>query len=401
MRDYKNIDRIFQENLKDFEVFPPNMSWDAIEKKLIAKPVKRRIPFWIKLSSIAALFVVLFSVGTIYLLPKIDFTKNFLIENTSIIKADKTDTITQKKAVNKSSNTTNYNSLNAENKSLVIEATSFNNSANSLEDEKEHKTANNKLQLNKFLISDSNKNPFNITEETKKTANKNSKFTVATIFAPIYINSFGDGSGVDSQFKNNPTSGNSSYSYGVKLAYQLNNKFTVQSGVNLINLGYTTNNIYINPSASVIGFSNLSAEPLVSRNAVSTSKNTAVNASNSNTGNLNQVFGYVEIPLELKYNITDGKFGVNLVGGFSTLLLNKDEVFIETSSFSQSLGSSNNLRSVNFSGNIGVDIDYLIHKNLYINVSPMFKMQTNTFSKNSGSIQPYYLGVYTGLNYKF
>lgn len=168
MRDYKNIDRIFQENLKDFEVFPPNMSWDAIEKKLIAKPVKRRIPFWIKLSSIAALFVVLFSVGTIYLLPKIDFTKNFLIENSSIIKADKTDTITQKKVVNKSSNTTNYNSLNVQNKSLVIEATSFNNSANSLEDEKEHKTANNKLQLNKFLISDSNKNPFNITEETKK-----------------------------------------------------------------------------------------------------------------------------------------------------------------------------------------------------------------------------------------
>ena len=95
------------------------------------------------------------------------------------------------------------------------------------------------------------------------------------------------------------------------------------------------------------------------------------------------------------------EIGIDLVGGFSTLLLNNDEVFIETGNFSQSLGSSNNLRSVNFSGNIGVDIDYLLHKNLYINVSPMFKMQTNTFSKNAGSILPYYLGVYTGLNYKF
>ena len=108
-----------------------------------------------------------------------------------------------------------------------------------------------------------------------------------------------------------------------------------------------------------------------------------------------------EIPVELKYSITNGQFGIDLVGGFSTLLLNRDEVFIETNNYSQSLGSSNNLRSVNFSGNIGIDIDYLLHKNLYINVSPMFKMQTNTFSKNSGSILPYYLGVYTGINYKF
>ena len=48
-----------------------------------------------------------------------------------------------------------------------------------------------------------------------------------------------------------------------------------------------------------------------------------------------------------------------------------------------------------------LDLDYLLRKNLYFNVTPMFKMHTNTFSKNSGSLQPYYLGVYTGLNYKF
>ena len=98
-----------------------------------------------------------------------------------------------------------------------------------------------------------------ICKRIEKATNKNSKFTVATIFAPIYINSLGDGSGIDSQFKNNTASGNSSYSYGVKFAYQLNNKFSVQSGVNLINLGFTTNNIYVTPGVSVLEFSNLSA----------------------------------------------------------------------------------------------------------------------------------------------
>ena len=78
MRDFKNIDRIFQENLKDFEVFPPNKAWSAIEKQLDTQPVKKPVPFWVKIASIAALLVLFFSVGTIYLLPEAKFSKNFL-----------------------------------------------------------------------------------------------------------------------------------------------------------------------------------------------------------------------------------------------------------------------------------------------------------------------------------
>lgn len=397
MRDYKNIDRIFQENLKDFEVFPPNKAWTAIEKQLVPQPVKKRVPFWVKIASIAALLVLFFSVGTIYLLPEAKFSKNFLlnkiINNDSIFEDDSVQS--KNKAVKKVQENIEERADNQTNtsKETKLTTTELENKNIVIED-----NTTSKKQLNKFLLTDNSDLPVKKSQKTKVNE-KSTKFTVATIFAPIYINSFGDGSSVDSQFRDNSTSGNSSYSYGVKFAYQLNNKFTVQSGVNLINLGITTNDIYVNSSVAVIGFSNLSANPLVARTeTLAVDKN---NSLNSNKGSLNQIFGYIEIPVELKYSVTDGKLGVNLVGGFSTLLLNKDEVFIETNDFSQSLGSSNNLRSVNFSGNIGVDIDYLIHKNLYINVSPMFKVQTNTFSKNSGSIQPYYLGVYTGLNYKF
>ena len=72
MRDFKNIDRLYQENLKDFEVFPPNRSWDAIEKQLVNSPKKRRYPIWLKISSIAALLMLFFTVGTIYFIPKRD-----------------------------------------------------------------------------------------------------------------------------------------------------------------------------------------------------------------------------------------------------------------------------------------------------------------------------------------
>jgi outer membrane protein with beta-barrel domain len=398
VRDLKNIDRVFQENLKDLEVSPPNKLWNTIEERLHPVSKKRKTPIWFKISSIAALFILFFSVGTIYFLPSSSITRNIIPEN------KKQQNELQDKDVSKKTTPTN----SIEQNPLVVDAIKETNEKSALgnssilsneisrdvaiEDEK----TDNKV-LNKFYLADTKNLPFTNTNNKKVSKKEitNSKFTVATIFAPIYINSFGDGSGIDPQFVDNSTSGNSSFSYGVKIAYKLNNKFSVQSGINLINLGYTTNDIYITPGVSIVGFSNLSSSPILSKGETKFSKE------NDNSGSLNQIFGYVEIPVEIKYNMVNGKLGVNLVGGFSTLLLNKDEVFVETNSFTQSLGASNNLRSINFSGNIGLDVDYSIRRNLYINISPMFKVQTNTFSKNSGSIQPYYLGVYTGLNYKF
>ena len=402
MSDSKNIDRLFQENLKDFEVFPPNEAWDSIENRLIPRSKKRALPFWLKISSIAALFILFFSVGTIYFLPKSNFSKNLFHKQTtnkeiSTQKDSDTKITVEEKLKEMQKVVTALSKELAE----IEQNTNF---AAKAEEKITEKTASTQKSENNFLFKDTKNLPFSkfADKEISKKEITESKFSVATIFAPIYFNSFGDGSGVDAQFKDNSSTGNTSYSYGVKVAYQLTNKFSLQSGVNLINLGLTTNNIYVTPGVAIVGFSNLSANPFMARSGeISTLKENTLNADDASGGSLNQVFGYVEIPVEVKYSVTDGKFGINLVGGFSTLLLNRDEVFVETNSFSQSLGSSNNLRSVNFSGNIGLDVDYSIYKNLFINVSPMFKVQTSTFSKNSGSIQPYYLGVYTGLNYKF
>jgi hypothetical protein len=68
---------------------------------------------------------------------------------------------------------------------------------------------------------------------------------------------------------------------------------------------------------------------------------------------------------------------------------------------SAKIGEANNLNDVNFSGNLGLDVDYEINKQLFFNLSPMVKIQTNTFSSNSGNFKPYVIGVYTGLNYRF
>lgn len=63
MKENKNIERLFQEKFKDFEVTPPDFVWDNIQEKLNPEKKKRRvIPFWFKASGIAASFVALFSI---------------------------------------------------------------------------------------------------------------------------------------------------------------------------------------------------------------------------------------------------------------------------------------------------------------------------------------------------
>ena len=63
MSERKNIDRLFQEKFKDFEVKPSDEIWENIEAKLDKKKKRRIVPFWWKLSGVAALFLIGFFVS--------------------------------------------------------------------------------------------------------------------------------------------------------------------------------------------------------------------------------------------------------------------------------------------------------------------------------------------------
>ena len=64
MKENKNIERLFQEKFKDFEVTPPDFVWENIQEKLHPKEKKRRvIPFWFKTAGIAASFIAIMSVA--------------------------------------------------------------------------------------------------------------------------------------------------------------------------------------------------------------------------------------------------------------------------------------------------------------------------------------------------
>ena len=89
MRENKNIERLFQEKFKDFEVSPPDMVWENIQEKLHPKEKKRRvIPFWFKTSGIAASFVAIMSV--LFFNRNTDFKNSNGNNNNAVVTSEKT-----------------------------------------------------------------------------------------------------------------------------------------------------------------------------------------------------------------------------------------------------------------------------------------------------------------------
>jgi hypothetical protein len=91
---------------------------------------------------------------------------------------------------------------------------------------------------------------------------------------------------------------------------------------------------------------------------------------------------------------------LEIIGGFSTLFLNENQISVVSSGSEMEIGKANNLNNTHFSTNVGVGLKYNFFKSFQVNVEPMFKYQINTFT-DSSNFKPYFFGLYTGINYRF
>jgi len=248
-------------------------------------------------------------------------------------------------------------------------------------------------------------------EEIKPEVEPIKRWSINPNVAPVYFNSFGDGSTIHSQFINNSKSGKINMSFGVNASYALNNKLSVRTGVSKVNLGYSTNNVAI-LTGTVSGFLN---ENIYKNIAFSNSNNSVmflnINQSvsldfptalpNKIKGEIDQEIGFIEIPFELQYKLLDNKFGMSVIGGVSTLFLNNNELFSLLDGEKTLIGKATNINKTSFSANFGVGMNYNITKKINLNIEPTFKYQLNTFDDTSGDVKPYFIGIYSGIKYKF
>ena len=455
MNERKNIDRLFQEKFKDFEDFPHANVWKNIEKQISKKKKRRIVPLWLRFAGAAAILLLIISSGFwIYnssdkeqIVPEEIIITDSDNNNDLLNENDSKDKIVNeaKPSTAKKSQEQNLISKSNQERDLISVVKSQTRDRNITNQEiantKSQKEANNAVVATNIKQEEDSENKVNKVEslqtseigialeevseeETSKkdiqTAldktdmeensleNKETKWSIGSTLAPVYYNTLSSGSPIDGSLSDNDKTSNGSVSYGLKVNYKLNDKLSFQSGINTLELGYTTQNVATLLSSSLLENSSTNINTNIdgiSLAVISTerqnSDSSIQRSSFDDSGTLDQTLGYVEIPMELKYNILRKKLGVNVLGGFSTYFLYRNQVSFTSFGKTTTLGEASNINSLNFSGNLGLDFDYNISKKLYINISPMFKYQFNTFSRSSGGFQPYYLGIYSGLNFRF
>ena len=416
MLERKNIDRVFQENLKDLEIYPNKRVWNNIEGNLNGKASKPVIPLWKRLSGVAAMLAVVLTAGLFY------FNNNEVVPvNTQVGETDRSnldqspDTrltpINIKPVLELAENDQNNPAARETEKPIFVKKPNNKVIVTNNEIASMYSTIENKYIVNKNDFVEQLDESQSIAARMESIPVKNittntidKKWSVGPTVAPVFYNSLQNGSPINEALANNTKTSDNALSLGVKVNYQVSNKFFIQSGVNKVELAYNTKNVNALISSSKNSLNNINTDKsgVILTPGRSGSSNSGAELNKSGiSGDLNQSIEYFELPIEMKYSLYDKKIGLNLVGGFSTLILSNNSVSIISDNDITDLGNANNLNDLNFSGNVGVDLDYKISKSWYLNVAPMFKYQFNTYSGDSGNFRPYYFGLYSGLNYKF
>jgi hypothetical protein len=243
------------------------------------------------------------------------------------------------------------------------------------------------------------------------------RWSVTPNVSPVYYNTLGSGSSINEQFNNNSKSGQLNMSYGVKAGYAITDKLSIRSGVNMINVGYNTNDVIIYqslgtadnspplaPNSQALRNIDLKEEvqgiTIFSGESLAFAQVPSVVADNLQSS-LDQEITYIEVPLEMEYKISDKKLDVSLIGGFSTLFLTENNVYADFNEERTLLGEANNIKNVSYSANFGIGLGVKVSEKINLNFEPNFKYQINAFNNTSGNFKPYILGVNTGLKFKF
>lgn len=242
------------------------------------------------------------------------------------------------------------------------------------------------------------------------------KWSLNASVAPVYYNTIGEGSPIHSNFAANDKSGEINMSYGMNLAYSVNKRLKIRTGVHRVDLGYSTDDIVFSSSLSAstnemienIDYGANAVNLVVSSSATVNGDLSAIDGfsdivaqSPNQSGQMRQQLRYLEFPLEMQYRFIDKKFSLDVIGGVSSLVLIDNEVSLSAEGRVTTMGEANNVNPLNFSTNLGLGLGYQLGDQWSLSVEPLFKYQLNTFEGEAGNFQPYSFGVYSGVNFRF
>lgn len=230
-----------------------------------------------------------------------------------------------------------------------------------------------------------------------------SRFSITPGISPVFSGG-NSGANISPQIDQAPE-GTTNFSYGLQLAYKLNQKLSIRTGVHQINTGYQTNDLVMTYQSRPDALNAVSSQTNTSISFVESSVFNKQDLANARIpfeeASINQELSFVEIPVEAAYQVIDQKIGLNLIGGMSTLFLNQNTLNAQTQTENFSLGRATNVNSTSFTANLGFGLDYKFSKQLKFNIEPSLRYQINTFDSSTTNFKPYFIGVFSGIKFEF
>ena len=231
---------------------------------------------------------------------------------------------------------------------------------------------------------------------------------------------------VTTGYLNDIESGIVSYAAGVNINYFPAKRLSLQSGLYYSRMGMTVGNTYLasvdkdlsggyfppvqSSMANSSGQIELGSQKTDALFFNALRGNTEDASTYYNTGNtwgategeILQHFEYIELPMILRYRLVDRRLGFNLLGGLSTNFLVGSNTYFQQGDDREYIGTTGDLKTVNYSSVLGLGLQFSIKPNFHINMEPTFRYYLNSINTGSGiGSHPYSLGFYTGISYSF
>lgn len=230
------------------------------------------------------------------------------------------------------------------------------------------------------------------------------RFSVFAYGGPSYFNFPNRTIKTDSSTSNINTE--SATKFGVLFGYRLNSKINIRTGVSMYKLKQSAGNIRLNYIMGGGDAANPGLIPTDDFNWIDyeqpfgTNSGQIINTLGENYQaiiNIDRKLSYLEIPLEIGYTLLYNKFGLNIFGGGSMLLLTKNEVSAYNEKGRMYLGTWNAAAKTSLTGTLGFGLHYNFSPSLQINAEPAFNYYFNTYKDS----KPSSFTIRVGMQYNF
>jgi hypothetical protein len=434
-----NIDVVFRNGLKDYEVLPPADVWDKIrpavrknQKPVIILRAAAMITVLISLSFLAYKWSVNLSGGprnfTFAFNPESDY-QGVLVPQSNVYRKAVIPVVARQEQDNVIQYAPTDVSIPVTSDDQVSRV------SNTIEPENGPSLKGGQLRSKEGILA-VNKNYKGqyatasfLTEPVSDVPGKaeNERWTIAALVSPTYYSGINSDHNALTSLLVSKEQPIVSYSGGVAFAYKINKRFSVQSGLYYSSLGnelsgissysgfyiydktkgdhnfevLTTNGTVYTSNSDVFLIDKISAARISTRYTSDVFDPTKANLKYIDNS-LIQNFSYLELPLFVRYKLVDKTIDFNVIGGLSSNFLVNNAVYSSLNGEKYQVGKTEGMNPITFSSSLGMGMEYSFGKNLSLNVEPTFRYYLNPFTGTAGlRVHPYSFGIFSGLSYKF